>query len=159
HHGAIAGDALRMEGRRRKATLPMPGFTLAGEEPLAEDRLHMPEEQRKLDEVAVISHQHVFGIIGVVQEHRGPGAEPERDDITILARPLLVVAQYVAPQLKQVAEERKPLRTGRPARRAANGRWRSHLHVHARDAPGSATHVGLASGSTNRAQRRYRPAA
>jgi hypothetical protein len=115
HHIAVARDPLRVKRRCRQPPLPVPELALAGQQALAEDRPHLPEEQRKLDEVAMVPDQDIFRVVGIVEQHDRPAGQVQRDSIAVVPRPFEVVAQQVATEFEQVAEQRQSLRTGRPA--------------------------------------------
>src|SRR3954447_23004652 len=73
------------EGRSGQPALLLPELTLAGQQPLSEQRRDVAPEKAVLDEVAVISDEDLFNVLGPVQEQCWPRPEPHPDHVPVLA--------------------------------------------------------------------------
>ena len=101
------------EGRSRQPALLLPELTFAGQQPLSEQRRDMAPEKAVLDEVAVISDEDLFNVLGPVQEQSRPRPEPHPDHVPVLAGARRQEAQGIARQFDEAANKGQAFRTRR----------------------------------------------
>src|SRR3954452_10904830 len=104
HRVAVAGKAMGTEGRSSKPTLLLPELAFAGQQPLSEQRRDMAPEKAVFNEVAVISDEDLFNVVGPVQEQCRPSPEPHPDYVTILAGARREKAQGIPRQFDKAAD-------------------------------------------------------
>src|SRR5688572_16901264 len=100
------------EGRSGQPTLLLPELTFAGQQPLSEQRRDMAPEKAVLDEVAVISDEDLFDVVGPVEEQCRPRPEPHPDYIPVLAGARGEKAQGIPRQFKEATDNGQAFRAG-----------------------------------------------
>ena len=108
----VVGDPLAVKRGLGQFALTAPEFTFAGQQPLAQRPLRLPQPI-VLDELAILVDQNLLDQVGMVGEHDMPGPESGRDEVAILSSPASHGPQLVAAELFQVAEEPVARRAGR----------------------------------------------
>src|SRR4051812_6312367 len=111
HRVAVAGQAMVAEGRSSQPALLLPELTFAGQQPLSEQRRDMAPEKAVLAEVAVISDEDLFNVVGPVQEQGRPRPEPYPDHVPILAGAHRQKAQGIARQFGKATNQGQAFRT------------------------------------------------
>src|SRR3954463_5704931 len=114
HRVAVAGKAMVAEGGSGQPALLLPDLTFAGQQPLSEQRRDMAPEKAVLDEVAVISDEDLFNVLGPVQEQGRPRPEPHPDHVPVLAGAHRQEAPGIARQVDEAPNKGQAFRTRRP---------------------------------------------
>ena len=107
HRVGVGGDALLVERRLREPALAPMQIAFARQQPFAEQLFRALERTPFLEQPRA-RHQHVLDVVRMVQQHEPLRADPEADDVAILAREPRERAEPVALQRagEQQAEER-----------------------------------------------------
>ena len=104
HDGGVAGDLGVGEEGRHQLALPAPEIALAGEEPLARQRLERPAQAGRLAEALGLLHEHLVEDLGPVgEDHRGARRQ-DAAEVALLADHAVEEASTVVPDLAHVAE-------------------------------------------------------
>lgn len=125
HHDVpVRRQSIMTERGLDEPPLAEPGIALVGQEPPAEDRLHVAPEEPVLDEVVGPGNEHLFDQRRVVDEERGAGAQAKPYDVAVLPRAPLDEPEGVARELREVADQGSARGTGwkaqgAPARHAS----------------------------------------
>jgi hypothetical protein len=106
-----------MEGGLRQPPLPQPHRVFAGQQSVAQSCGQGPIIAR-LDEPGGALDQHTLDVVRVSEQTDGNVQEPERDNVSILARCPGQKSEEVAPELDDVSEETTALGSGRNLKRA-----------------------------------------
>ena len=86
HEPAVRSDPLAVKRRLGQLALAAPELAFAGQEPLPERPLRLPQPI-VLDELPILVDQHLLDQVGMVDEHDSPGAESGRNQVAILLSP------------------------------------------------------------------------
>ena len=105
HRGRESRDALAVERWLRDAPLPFPGFTLAGEQTVAEHVAEIAVSARLLAVVLVVLDQDVVGAFGRADEVADHRTEAEAHHLAVVAEGVHEEGDGIAPRPREVSEQ------------------------------------------------------
>src|SRR5262245_6529691 len=83
-----------MKRRQDKASLPVMRFTLAGQQPVAEDAFCFLQGAA-LAEIGILRHQHVADVIRMFREEHLPVHHLECDEVSVTVSHVLQESQWI----------------------------------------------------------------
>ena len=112
HHRGVALDLLALKCGLGQSSLASPEITLAGQEPLADQR-NQPPRQLVFHEIIGMRSQNIIDMFGIHEHVRRQVAQPKVDDVAVFADGRGQEAELIAQVGEGVAQEETPFGPGR----------------------------------------------